>query len=60
MNKQITDQIIDDLTEENNILKNRVRELEINLEYEKVKAYKKGHIDASIEAIGHLTPNTNK
>ena len=60
MNQSITEELINDLSIENKLLKERVRELEINLEYERVKAYKKGHVDASIEAIKHLTPTYNR
>ena len=60
MNTTLTEELINDLAKENKILKERVRELEINMEYNKIEAYKKGRIDASIEAIKHLTPSNTK
>jgi len=53
----LTEELINDLAEENKRLKERVRTLEINSEYERLEAYKKGQIDASIEALKQRTPH---
>ena len=59
MNQSITEELINDLSIENKLLKERVRGLEINLEHERIEAYKKGYNEASMQAIKHLTPTTN-
>ena len=53
----LTEELINDLAEENKRLKERVKTLEINLEYERLEAYKKGQVDASIEALKQRTPH---
>ena len=54
INHSLHEEIMNDLAKENKLLKERVRGLKESIEGEKVKAYKKGYLEASIEALKQI------